>query len=381
MRLPATTMLTYPHAIKQNNEMTQVLDHEHRASKRGGLAAALGAAFFFGISAPFSKLLLESISPMMLAGLLYMGSFTGLSLISLLRRVAFSSKASREASLRGRDYFYLTGSVLAGGVAAPLCLLFGLEATEASAASLLLNMEGVLTVLLAAFIFREHVGKTIWASAAVMLAASTLLTYAPGSGGWEVRHGSLLILASALMWALDNNLTRELSHRDPFIIARIKGFAAGMTNLVIAFIAGSAFPQIPSLIGSLALGALSYGASLVFFIYALRNLGASRTSTYFGAAPFIGVALSIGLLGEQLTIQIITASALMLAGLWLIFKERHGHEHTHESLCHEHAHTHDEHHGHVHDEHIAEPHSHMHTHGRLTHSHAHMPDLHHFHMH
>jgi drug/metabolite transporter (DMT)-like permease len=279
------------------------------------------------------------------------------------------------------DYLYLSGSILAGGVAAPLFLLFGLSNTEASAASLLLNMEGVLTVLLAAFIFREHVGSTIWASAAAMLAAGTLLTYAPESDGWQVRHGSILILASALMWALDNNLTRELSHRDPFIIARIKGLAAGMTNLMIAFIAGSAFPQIPSLIGSLALGALSYGASLVLFIYALRNLGASRTSAYFGAAPFIGVALSILLLGEQLTIQIIAASVLMFVGLWLILKERHDHDHTHESLSHEHAHTHDEHHGHAHDGAAPEPHSHMHTHTRLTHSHAHVPDLHHFHMH
>ena len=175
--------------------MTQTLDHEHRASKRGGVAAALGAAFFFGISAPFSKLLLGSVSPLMLAGLLYLGSFAGLTLVSMLRRA--SSSASSEASLRGRDYFFLAGSILAGGVAAPLFLLFGLDATEASAASLLLNMEGVLTVLLATLIFREHAGKRVWASAAVMIAAGFVLTYAPGSGGWPVKRGSLLVLASA----------------------------------------------------------------------------------------------------------------------------------------------------------------------------------------
>lgn len=361
--------------------MKHALDHEHRASRRGGLAAALGAAFFFGISAPFSKLLLDSVSPVMLAGLLYLGSFAGISLISFFRRAASTSKTSREASLRGKDYFYLAGSILAGGIGAPLFLLFGLDATEASAASLLLNTEGVLTVMLAAFIFREHVGKNIWASAAVMLAAGTLLTYAPGLEGWQLRRGSLLVLASALMWAIDNNLTRELSHKDPYVIARVKGLAAGVTNLAIAFIAGSAVPQLPSLIGSLVLGSLSYGASLVLFIYALRKLGASRTSTYFGAAPFIGVALSIALLGERLTTQIIAASILMLAGLWLILKENHDHEHTHASLCHDHAHAHDEHHIHAHDEDSREPHSHAHTHTELTHNHAHAPDLHHFHKH
>lgn len=360
--------------------MSYSLNHEHHISKRRGVAAALGAAFFFGASTPFSKLLLGSVSPLMLAGLLYLGSFTGLSVISVLR-AASGEKPSGEASLRGRDYLYLAGSILCGGVAAPLFLLYGLSSTEASAASLLLNIEGVLTVLLATLIFREHVGKRIWAAAAVMLAAGSALTYMPDSGGWSVRSGSLLILISALMWALDNNLTRELSHRDPYVISRYKGLAAGVTNLAVAFAAGSALPSPVPLSGSLVLGALSYGASLVLFIHALRNLGTSRTSTYFGAAPFIGVVISIILLDERITPRIIAASALMLLGLWLILKEYHEHAHTHDPLCHDHRHDHDEHHCHGHEGDFTGPHSHMHEHDALTHSHAHVPDLHHFHRH
>ena len=134
----------------------------------GGLAAALGAAFFFGISAPLSKLLLGSVSPLMLAGLLYIGSFAGLTLVTLLRR-AWSPARSKEASLKGRDYLYLAGSILAGGIAAPLFLLSGLDTISASSASLLMNLEGVLTVLLAFVMFREHVGRRIWASAFLML--------------------------------------------------------------------------------------------------------------------------------------------------------------------------------------------------------------------
>lgn len=360
--------------------MTHRLNLEHRASKMRGVAAALVAAFFFGLSAPFSKLLLSSVSPAVLAGLLYLGSFTGLVFVSLFRRIA-APMSSREAPLRGRDYLYLAGSILAGGIAAPLFLLFGLDLTEASSASLLLNIEGILTVLFAALIFREHVGKRIWGSAAIMLAASSVLTYAPASGGLPVRHGSLLVLASALMWALDNNLTRELSHRNPYVIATVKGLAAGVTNLAIAFALGAALPSLYSLSGALAVGALSYGASIVLFIYALRNIGTSRTSTYFGAAPFIGVTVSIILIGERLTPQIVAASALMLAGLWLILKENHDHEHAHAGFCHDHSHIHDEHHTHAYDLCSDEPHSHIHTHGELTHSHAHVPDLHHFHRH
>jgi len=354
----------------------ETLDREHSASKKRGLAAALGAAFFFGMSTPFSKLFLGSVSPPMLAGLLYLGSFAGLTLASLFRRTS-QPKGPREAALRGGDYIYLAGSILAGGLAAPLFLLYGLKAAEASVASLLLNLEGVLTALVAYLFFREHVGRWTWASAVVMLTASSILTYAPGTAGWQARNGPPLVLASALMWALDNNLTRELSHRDPYMIARLKGLASGAANVLIAFAAGAALPPSIPLAGSLMLGALSYGASLVLFIYALRNLGASRTGAYFGAAPFIGVAVSVALLGEGLTARIISASALMLAGLWLILKEYHEHEHTHAELCHDHAHVHDEHHDHVHGEETAGPHSHMHTHKGLTHSHAHVPDIHH----
>ncbi|HXI10067.1 MAG TPA: EamA family transporter [Thermodesulfobacteriota bacterium] len=361
--------------------MNETLNHEHRASRKRGLAAALGAAFFFGISAPFSKLLLGSVPPLMLAGLLYLGSFAGLTAVSAVR-AASGTGQSREAPVGGRDYLYLAGSILAGGVAAPLFLLYGLTSTEASAASLLLNIEGVLTVLLATLIFREHAGPRVWAAAAVMLAAGSILVYARAEGGGlPVNAGSLLVLASSLMWALDNNLTRELSHRDPYVISRFKGLAAGSANLVLAFATGSAVPPVSSVAGSLALGSLSYGASLVLFIYALRNLGAARTSTYFGAAPFIGVAASVALLGEALSLRILAASALMLAGLWLILREYHDHEHTHAPLCHDHAHIHDEHHCHGHDGEFSEPHSHMHTHDGLTHTHAHSPDLHHFHRH
>jgi drug/metabolite transporter (DMT)-like permease len=358
----------------------ETLDREHSASKKRGLAAALGAAFFFGISTPFSKLILGAVSPPMLAGLLYLGSFAGLTLASLFRR-ASPPMRTREAALRGRDYIYLAGSILAGGIAAPFFLLYGLKAAEASTASLLLNLEGTLTALVAYLFFREHVGRWTWASAAVMLTASSILSYAPGTAGWQVRHGSMLVLAAALMWALDNNLTRELSHRDPYMISRLKGLAAGAANVIIAFAVGAALPPSVPLAGSLVLGALSYGAALVLFIYALRHLGASRTGAYFGAAPFVGVAVSMILLGEGLTMRIISASALMLAGLWLILKEYHEHEHTHEELRHDHAHIHDEHHDHAHDGDTAGPHSHMHTHAGLTHSHAHVPDIHHLHRH
>lgn len=345
-----------------------------------GAIAALLAAFFFGMSAPFSKLLLKGAGPVELAGLFYLGSFIGLFAFTSIKK-ALSREWLKESGLKKWDYLYLAGSIISGGVAAPLFMLYGLSKTTGSIASLLLNVEGVLTALIAMLIFREQVGRRVWFAAFTMLLASSLLAYSPGPSGFSLEKGALLVLLSALMWALDNNLTRELSHRDPVLIAKYKGLTAGVINLCAAFFIGEGFPGPAYLGGSLVIGALGYGTSLVLFIYALRHLGASRTSTYFGATPFIGMFLSIIILGESFTVRLGAASILMLAGIWLILREYHGHEHTHEAFCHEHGHTHDEHHNHNHEGDFFDPHCHEHEHEGLTHSHAHAPDLHHFHRH
>ncbi|MBI1912406.1 MAG: DMT family transporter [Deltaproteobacteria bacterium] len=362
--------------------MSGNLNTSHYRSARYGMLAALAAASLFGISAPVSKLLLENIPPLMLAGLLYIGSWAGLVVIVIIRHLLAGGSAPKEARLRGKDFLYLAGSIVSGGFAAPVFLIYGLISTLGSVASLLLNIEGVLTVIIATIVFKEPAGKRIWAAATSMLLAGLILTYAPDISGWSFQWGAVLVALSSLMWAIDNNLTRHLSHRDPYVIAMYKGFVAGIVNFSIAyFILKEPLPDITYATGAIAFGVVGYGASLVFFIYALRNLGASRTSTFFGAAPFIGVIVSIIVLDERVNLQIVSAAILMLAGLWMILKESHEHEHIHQSLSHEHSHIHDEHHDHKHEGEIVEPHCHEHQHGLLVHSHAHVPDLHHYHRH
>ncbi len=359
-------------------------DHNqnHYNSVRYGVIAALFSAALFGMSTPMAKMLLGEISPLPLAGLLYLGSGIGLFLLALMPHLTTGKHMPfNEPKLKGSDYLYLAGAISCGGVAAPIFLIYGLSKTSGSMASLLLSIEGILTTLVASLIFRESVGRRVWMAAAIMFAASSILTYMPGPLGWSLQSGSILVILACLLWAFDNNLTRRLSHRNPFFIALAKGLAAGFTTLAIAFAAGNKLPSFFPLTGALILGALSYGASLVLFVYALRYLGTSRTSIYFGIAPFLGAALSIVLLREPITLQMLAAALFMLTGTGLVLKECHEHEHEHEVLSHEHRHIHDEHHNHEHGEGCQKPHCHEHEHGLLVHSHAHVPDLHHYHCH
>jgi len=346
-----------------------------------GIGAALLAALLFGASTPLAKLLVADVSPILLAGLLYAGSGLGLGTWLLLRRVR-ARHARAEASLQRRDVPWLSGAILSGGVLGPILLMAGLSSTPASAASLLLNLESVLTALLAWVVFRENVDFRIFLGMVAIVAGGVLLswTQAPTAG---VPWGAFAIAGACACWAIDNNLTRAVSGGDPVQIAAIKGGVAGTINIGVALAAGHRLQDLAHVISAGTIGLTGYGISLVAFVLALRHLGAARTGAYFSTAPFVGAALSLILLREVPGLSFWIAGGLMALGVWLHVSERHEHEHTHEALEHEHLHAHDEHHQHEHDFEWdgREPHSHPHKHEPLIHSHPHYPDLHHRHTH
>ncbi len=126
-----------------------------------------------------------------------------------------------------------------------------------------------------------------------------------------------------------------------------------------------------------------YRLSIVLFILALRGLGTARTSACFATAPFIGAGLSMAIFRQAPGRAFMLALPLAAAGVWLLFGERHEHQHVHGVLEHSHRHTHDDgHHGHGHPEgEAAAVHSHRHIHPELVHAHPHAPDIHHRHGH
>jgi drug/metabolite transporter (DMT)-like permease len=341
---------------------------------------ALAAAALFGASTPLAKLLLGELPPVGLAGLLYLGSGVGLLMVRLLRLAVDGVPVAREAPLTRRDLPWLLGAVAAGGVIAPVLLLWGLRGADASAASLLLNLEGVLTTLIAALLFREAIAGRIWIASLSMAVGGALLSWQPGAGGWSLQ--SLAIVGACLFWGLDNNLTRKVSAGDPMAIAMIKGLGAGSFNVLLALGLGLALPSFGILASAVILGFLSYGVSLVLFIYALRHLGSARATAHFSTAPFIGAGVAVLVLGEPLTALFVTALLIMAAATWLVLSEHHGHGHTHEAQAHSHRHVHDAHHQHDHaGDDGPEPHAHWHEHAPIKHVHPHLPDLHHRHRH
>ena len=366
----------YPDRCRLTDRCVSKPNHDHWR----GIAQALAAALLFGMSTPLAKMLVGTIQPVILAGLLYAGSGLGLSLWLLLRRLG-SAKVT-EAPLTRRDMPWLAGAVLFGGALGPVLLMLGLAGTPASSASLLLNLESVLTVVIAWLVFRENVDRRVLLGMAAIVGGMVMLSWQWPAGA-SLHWSALAIAGACLCWAIDNNLTRAVSGGDPVQIAASKGGVAGAFNIAIALGMGYRLPDAVPLMAVGLLGLVGYGVSLVLFVRALRNLGTARTGAYFSTAPFVGAVVSLWLFSEQPGPTFWLAGALMALGVWLHVSERHAHKHAHEVMAHDHGHRHDEHHQHAHDFHGdgKEPHTHPHQHQPLVHSHSHYPDLHHRHRH
>jgi drug/metabolite transporter (DMT)-like permease len=343
-----------------------------------GIAAALGAAALFGLSTPIAKPLADQVPPLLLAGLLYLGSGLGLALLLSARAAVGRERIVRP---RGVSLAWLFLATVFGGAVGPFLLMYGLRVTDAASASLILNLEVVFTALLAWFAFKENFDRRIAVGMALIVAGGVVLSTGPALRAGGI-IGPLAIAGACLAWALDNNLTRKVAVNDAMMVACFKGLVAGTVSVGLALWYGARLPAAAVLVRAGLLGFVSYGLSLTLFVLALRRLGTARTGAYFSVAPFVGAVLAVAL-GAPLTGSVWIAALFMAAGVWLHLTETHAHWHRHLPVEHDHSHVHDEHHQHLHggEWRGQEPHSHRHVHVGMEHSHPHFPDAHHRHRH
>lgn len=276
---------------------------------------AVLAAVFYAVSSPLSKVLLEDVSPYLMAALLYLGAGIGMTAV----RAASPSKRAEERPLTGDDAPYIFGMVVLD-IAAPILLMYGLLNSPASSVSLLNNFEIVATTLIALLVFGERITPTTWV-AIILITISTVILSTAGTGEISFSHGSLTVILACVCWGLENNCTRRLSDSGALRIVVIKGIFSGLGALAIAVFMGMGSPSATEVMGALALGFVSYGMSLFFYITAQASLGAAKVSAYYAMAPFIGAFISLAVLGEVLTQAFVLALVFMAAGAVVLTRE------------------------------------------------------------
>ena len=342
---------------------------------RRGASLALLAALAFGVTTPLIQRLGAGVGAAPTAALLYAGA-------ALASLSVFGRAPSHEAAVRPAHWPRLLLVALIGAVFAPLCLTWGLQRTEATSASLLLNFEAVFTVVLAWGLYREAIGARILLALVAMAAGGALLVASYGQRAAGLGLGAIAVVLATFGWALDNTLSRPLADLSPTQVVRWKGALGASFSLLLAVASRQPFPSFAAELGLLACGATGYGLSLRLYLYAQRSIGAARTGSIFAVAPFVGAAVAWAL-GQGTLSLFSAASALCFAlGVYLHLTEKHAHWHRHEPLEHEHAHRHDDgHHEHSHSPPFVGTHSHRHSHEPTSHEHPHADDIHHRHEH
>ncbi len=340
---------------------------------RIGTGRCLAAAVLFGASAPAASKLAGEMPALVLAGLLYLGAGIAVT----------PSVLSRPPTMLAlqRDWRPATAAVLVGGALGPLLLVVGLARTSAASASILLNLELAATVLLAATMFREHLGTKLIAGAALVTTAGVVLVWEPGA---EVNVGALFIAGACVAWGVDNGVTAKIDQLAPEHIVFLKGLVAGGANLALGLSLSdrAASLSLEQVAIALVVGALGYGASIVLWVKGARDLGAARGQVIFATAPFLGALIAWVILGESVSLVQLVAVGLAATGVAVSMESGHEHEHDHDVIEHEHEHSHDDgHHEHTHEGLVEARHTHVHLHERTRHAHPHVPDLHHRHTH
>ena len=252
---------------------------------RSGVRNCALAAVLFGASTPAASVIAEDMKPL------------GAGRTALSRRGARRCRRGGSPSrptvgaLR-RDWRRVAVAIVAGGAIGPALLTAGLVDTPAATASLLLNMELVATVVLAATLFREHLGRNMMLAALLVTAAGSHARL--GARRRRSTPSALLIVGACVCWGLDNSVTSRIDQVSPQHVTFLKGVVAGSVNLVLGLaITGAGNVGGWSVVGALVVGALGYGASITLWVRGAQQLGAARGQVIFATAPFLGAVLVV----------------------------------------------------------------------------------------
>ena len=269
---------------------------------------AIVAAAFYALNVPCSKILLGHVSPVFMAGLLYIGAGFGVGILYLFH-IKHEPQSER---LDRNDFPYTLGMVLLD-IVAPILLMFGVKYGTSSNASLLGNFEIVATTLIAFFIFRERVSLCLWLAILFITASSFILSF-ENIQDFNFSIGSIFVLGATICWGLENNCTRKISDKSTYQIVTIKGLCSGLGSIAVSIATNEINFAVKYIPQALLLGFVAYGLSIFTYIRAQKYLGAAKTSAFYAFAPFIGVLFSVVLLNEKITLQYIVALLVMIIG-------------------------------------------------------------------
>ena len=278
---------------------------------RGHLAALL-TAVIWGATFISTKMLLADFLPVEILFIRFVLGFLALCIVCPKRIRGMTPK--QELMFAGAGLFGITLYYLCENIA--------LTFTMASNVGVITALAPFFTAILAlVFLKEEKKGPKFYIGLAVALAGVALISFNGAALKLDPK-GDLLALTAALMWGFYSVLLKKISafgYSTLQVTRRI--FAYGLVFMIPALWLSGAQPGLSRLADPANLFNLLFlglGASALCFVtwnYAVKVLGAVRTSVYIYLIPVITVALSVTVLREPFTLMLAAGTALTLAGL------------------------------------------------------------------
>lgn len=292
-----------------------------------GFLFAIMAAAFSALPNVIPKSLMEEQSadasivpnPMMLVFVIYIVN----SLLFSPFRKSDRKKPVNEK--KGRTTLLLLILLGIAESAGTLSYTLGLQETSATNASILVNSETIFAILLGVMIFKEKLSKQEMLPFILIVIGSIIIPVGVdmNHNNWELSNfmmGDLFIVMSGFFYCLDTFIAKKLSDsiktRHVVHIMSCTGAIMALTLMLLFQIPFDINLEQFSIIS--IVGYLGIGVTMMFFVIALRIIGAVRTVLIYATTTVFSIIYSFIILSENITILNITSAGCVLVGLYVL---------------------------------------------------------------
>jgi drug/metabolite transporter (DMT)-like permease len=282
----------------------------------GGLAIAIGGAVLFSTKAVVAKLLyryhIDAVTLIAFRMLFSLPVFAGVAIW----------KMRTQPPLSPRDRWRLVALGLVGYYLSSYLDFLGLQYISVGLERLILFLTPTFVLLITSLVLKRRIGGPQWLALGLSYCGIVLVFVHDLNGGGNIAAGSLLVLGSAVAYAIYLLGTGEMVRR----IGSLRLVAYAMCVSSVACIA-QFFILRPA---SLLIQPLQvYGLSLVNGIFctifpvfmtmvAVQRIGAATASQAGMIGPVSTLFLGWALLGEPITAVQLAGTALVLAGIYML---------------------------------------------------------------
>jgi drug/metabolite transporter (DMT)-like permease len=289
----------------------------------------LGMAVIWGASWPWGRVVAQSMPPLTGAALRFM--LAGMALLVWLLSAQGTAPLRR---LSGAQWLGLSAAAASGICAYAVFFMYGLQSVAAGRASVVVALNPVLTLLLAAWLFRERLNLGIVLG--MLLAVSGALTAITQGHPLQLLNGGmgrgeLLLLGCVVSWSAYTLLGRKVLKGIDALTATTVAAVLGslMLLLAAAWIEGVAGWQqvfVAPLKAWVSIAALAFGATTLSYSWYFRgvqHLGVGVAAAYIVLVPIFGILSSALMLGEPLHASLAWGGLLAAGGMmWMNLARR-----------------------------------------------------------